>query len=132
MVVHISTKKIRSIKVEKKVGKEKHCLQTEHEILLDKVLCGMSNVLKAMSDMTRLKILYTLSKSDCCVCQLQEILGASQSLVSHQLRFLKGLNLVKASRMGNRVVYSLADEHVVGLLDLAHEHTLEKLDEKNI
>ncbi len=119
--------------MEKQICKEKHCLQTDHEMLLDKcVLCGMSKVLKAMSDMTRLKILYALSQSDCCVCQLQEILGASQSLVSHQLRFLKGFNLVKSSRMGNRVVYSLADEHVVGLLDLAREHTLEELDEKNV
>jgi len=119
--------------VEKKICKEKHCLQTDHEMLLDKcVLCGMSKVLKAMSDMTRLKILYALSQNDCCVCQLQEILGASQSLVSHQLRFLKGLNLVKSARSGNRVVYSLADEHVVGLLNLAREHTLEELDEKNV
>lgn len=119
--------------MEKKICKEKHCLQTDNEMLLNKcVLCGMSKVFKAMSDMTRLKILYALSQNACCVCQLQQILGASQSLVSHQLRFLKGLNLVKSERMGNRVVYSLADEHVVGLLNLAIEHTLEELDEKNL
>lgn len=126
MIIHIG-----EIMIEK--CKEIHCAHISSENLPDKcVLCGMSKILKAMSDMTRLKILFALCREDCCVCELQQILNASQSLISHQLKILKELDLVKSTRYGNKISYSLSDEHIVGLINLAYDHIIEAKNEKNI
>jgi len=81
-------------------------------------------IFKVMSDETRVSILYLLSKKDWCVHDLSEILGTSVSNVSHHLRLLKAARLVKSRREGQRVFYSLDDEHVVRLLEEAFEHSM--------
>ena len=75
----------------------------------------LATLFRAMGDPTRIKILYALSKAELCVCDLQAILGMSQSAVSHQLRLLRNLRLVKFRRQGRMVFYSLDDEHIYRL-----------------
>ena len=76
-------------------------------------------------DSTRVKILYALLESELCVCDIARLLNVSQSAVSHQLRVLKGGKLVKFRREGKTLFYSLADDHVVGILSQGMEHILE-------
>ena len=91
----------------------------------DEVLDRMTKMLKVAADKTRLKILYSLVAGAKCVCEIQEDINASQSLVSHQLKILRDNNLVITKKYGNHVFYSLSDHHVVALLSLVHEHAIE-------
>ena len=72
-----------------------------------------------------MKILYVLQKSEMCVCDLAEILGVTQSAVSHQLRLLKTAGLVGYRREGKNVIYALADDHVRTIMECGTEHILE-------
>ena len=69
-----------------------------------------------------MKILYVLFASELCVCDIAEILGMSQSAVSHQLRIIKQAKLIKNRRDGKTVYYSLADDHVKTIIGMAKEH----------
>lgn len=86
----------------------------------------MSEILFVASDKTRLKILVSLLEGEKCVGDLEEATGASQSLVSHQLQVLKKAKLISFRKDGNRVFYTLDDEHVHELIQVAYEHVQEK------
>ncbi len=83
---------------------------------------GMAQLFKALADDTRLKMVYALSREELCGCDLSVLLDISQAAVSHHLRTLRQLRLVKSRRDGRVVYYSLADEHVEKIIDqgLAH------------
>lgn len=83
----------------------------------------LGKIFKAMGDPSRLKILYILSKSPLCVCDIADVLEMTQSLVSHHLRSLRNLKLVKFKRQGKQVIYSLDDHHVLDLINEGLEHT---------
>lgn len=85
----------------------------------------MEDLLNVASDYTRLKILYSIKDEDKCVSTIVEEVGASQSLVSHQLKVLKKFNLVKTHKEGTKVFYTLADHHVDDLLHIVQEHAEE-------
>ena len=91
-----------------------------------KHLAAMSVFFKALSDETRLKILFALLESGKCVMHISERVGMSQSAISHQLSILKRCNLVKVNRNGKNQVYSISDEHVRLVMDMAHLHIGEK------
>ncbi len=93
--------------------------------LLD--VAGLSELFKAMADETRVKILHLLSQRDLCVCDLAFILETNLPAISHHLRFLKILDLVRSRRDGKMVFYSLADNHVMDLLATARQHFIERL-----
>lgn len=80
---------------------------------------------KVLGDPTRLKIVMALGGGEMCVCDLAAFLGLSESAVSHQLRRLKDLALVKPRREGQVLYYSLDDGHVAQLLELGLEHVRE-------
>ncbi len=80
---------------------------------------------KVLGDSTRLKIVMALRDVEMCVCDLAAFLGVSASAVSHQLRRLKDLALVKSRRDGQIIYYSLDDDHVAGLLNIGIEHIRE-------
>lgn len=82
----------------------------------------LSEIFKAMGDNTRIRLLHALSHDELCVCELTEVLEISQSTVSHQLRVLRNLRLVKYRKEGKMVYYSLDDEHILTLFSqgLAH------------
>lgn len=96
------------------------------EISNEGYLLPLSKMFKGLGDPTRLKIIYALSKSSLCVCDISTILGISQSAISHQLRVLRDLKLVKFERDGKLVIYSLDDEHVRDLFDQALNHVKHK------
>ena len=92
----------------------------------DEVLSDLADLFKIFGDSTRIKILYALLRSELCVC-IADLLGLTQSAISHQLRSLKQSRLVKARREGKTVFYSLADGHVRTILDQGMEHVAELL-----
>ena len=75
-----------------------------------------------MGDSTRIKILYVLSQSEMCVCDIATLLQMGQSAISHQLKILKQSRLVKSRREGKSVFYSLADAHVRTIIAQGREH----------
>lgn len=86
----------------------------------------LATTFKAMGDPTRLKIIYVLSKSSLCVCDIASLLDMTQSAISHQLRILRDLKLVKSRREGKLVIYSLDDEHVLGIFEQGLVHAKHK------
>lgn len=89
-------------------------------------LSVIAGFFKALADETRLKILFALLESGKCVMHISEHVGMSQSAVSHQLSILRRADLVKVSRSGKNQVYSISDEHVRLVLDMALLHADEK------
>ena len=85
----------------------------------------LADLFKLFSDSTRLGILWALSQSELCVCDIRVLLGMKQPAVSHQLRNLKQSRIVKSRRDGKVVYYSLDDDHIKALLKLGMEHVYE-------
>ena len=85
----------------------------------------MANIYKAMSDPSRLKILLVLLSQEHCVCDIAVLCGQSDSAISHQLRLLRTMNIVKTRRDGKIIYYSLSDEHVDTLLNMSLAHVNE-------
>ena len=88
-------------------------------------LYDVADLFKLFGDSTRLGILWALSESEMCVCDLCALLKMKQPAVSHQLKNLKLSRVVKARRDGKIVYYSLEDEHIRRLLNLGMEHIQE-------
>ena len=88
----------------------------------DETLYDLADLFRIFADSTRIKILYVLFESEMCVCDIAQLLGMTQSAISHQLRALKQSKLVKYRREGKTVFYSLADSHVRTILDQGMEH----------
>ncbi|HOJ09638.1 MAG TPA: metalloregulator ArsR/SmtB family transcription factor [Clostridiales bacterium] len=82
----------------------------------------LSEVFKVLGDQTRIKILYVLSKCEMCVCDIAEVLDMSQSAISHQLRVLRTMRLVKYRKEGKSAIYSLDDDHILQLFIQGMEH----------
>ena len=91
----------------------------------DEVLYDLADVFRVFGDSTRIKILYVLFEAEMCVCDIAQLLGMTQSAISHQLRALKNARLVKARREGKTVFYALADDHVRSIIDQGIEHVTE-------
>ena len=100
--------------------------EVRHDLPSDELLCDLSDLFKIFGDTTRMKILYSLFEADLCVCAITELLGVSQSAVSHQLKILKDSKLVSARRDGKQMIYSLADSHVRDIVEKGFEHLIEK------
>ncbi len=99
--------------------------QVTHELPGDEALYDLAELFKVFGDSTRIKLLYALFEAELCVCDIAELLGVSQSAVSHQLRVLKNARLVKPRREGKAVFYSLADDHVRKIIAQGMEHIVE-------
>ncbi len=89
------------------------------------MLYELAELYKVFGDSTRIKILYVLFESEMCVCDIAQLLGISQSAVSHHLRVLKQSKLVKFRKEGKSVIYSLTDDHVRTIIDQGLEHVCE-------
>lgn len=85
-------------------------------------LYDLADFFKVFADTTRIKILYVLLKQEMCVCDIAQTLEMTQSAISHQLRVLKQMDLVKCKRDGKTIYYSLADDHIVSILNQGMEH----------
>lgn len=100
--------------------------QAQQKALSDRTVERLSRLFSAFADPTRLKVLQALTSTDeLCVCDLAVIADLSVSAISHQLRLLRDRDLVKARRDGRMVYYSLADAHVLTLLETGIDHANE-------
>ena len=91
----------------------------------DEQLYDLAELFKVFGDSTRIKILYALFEAELCVCDIAQLLGLTQSAVSHQLRVLKSSRLVKPRKEGKSVFYSLADDHVRRIIAQGMDHICE-------
>ncbi len=87
-----------------------------------KEISGMAEIFKALSDPSRLKIVLALLKREHCVCDIAVICNQTESAISHQLRVLRTLKIVKNRREGKVVYYSLDDDHVISLINYSLDH----------
>ncbi len=85
-------------------------------------LYDLADFFKVFADSTRIKILYVLLCQEMCVCDIADTLGMTQSAISHQLRILKQMDLVKNRRAGKTVFYALADHHIVSIMSQGLDH----------
>jgi DNA-binding transcriptional ArsR family regulator len=96
------------------------------ELPADETIDKMESLLNIASDSTRLKILYAISEHEKNVSEIVDEVGASQSLVSHQLNILRSADLVSTRKEGTKVFYALADDHVIALLQVVYDHVTER------
>ena len=88
-------------------------------------LTQIADLFKGFADPTRVHILSLLAEEELCVGDIAEAVAVSQSAISHQLRILKQMHLIKYRREGKNILYSLADDHVKTILQMGLEHVLE-------
>ena len=91
----------------------------------DERLFDLAELFKIFGDSTRMKILFVLFEAEVCTCDLAATLNMTASAVSHQLNSLKRAKLIKSRRDGKSVFYSLADDHVKTIIEMATEHLAE-------
>lgn len=91
----------------------------------EELLFDLAELFKVFGDTTRIKILYLLFEAELCVCDIAQLLGMTQSAISHQLQVLKKSKLVKHRKSGKTVFYSLADDHVRTIVGQGMEHITE-------
>ncbi|MFQ5707966.1 MAG: ArsR/SmtB family transcription factor [bacterium] len=97
----------------------------EKKLAANDHLYDLAETFKVLSDPTRLKIILALREAELCGCDIATLLGVSRSAISHQLRLLKNLRLVKFRREGKISYYTLDDIHISEIIDAALEHMRE-------
>ena len=108
-------------------GIHRDIIQTVRRNMPDPVdLYDLADLFKLFGDSTRLSILWALSESEMCVCDLCALLKMKQPAVSHQLKNLKQARIVRSRREGKVVFYALDDEHIRNLLNLGMDHLREQ------
>jgi len=85
-------------------------------------VAALAETFKILGDPTRVRIAFSLAREELCVCDLANLLGVSQSAVSHSLRALRQMRLVKFRKEGKIAYYTLDDEHIAHLLDEGFRH----------
>lgn len=104
--------------------------RVRNEMPTDELLCDLSDLFKIFGDTTRIKILFALTENEMCVCAIAEVLGMTQSAISHQLKALKQANLVGNRREGKTIYYFLTDDHVHTIVAQGFEHLIERSESK--
>jgi DNA-binding transcriptional ArsR family regulator len=99
--------------------------RVQKSIPSEDTLYDLAELFRIFGDSTRIRILYVLFESEMCVCDIAQLLGMTQSAISHQLRALKNARLIKSRRDGKTVFYSLADSHVRTIIDQGRDHISE-------
>jgi len=95
--------------------------------IVDKDVRKMAEMFKALADNTRARIAFALYlEGELCVCDIANIIGSSPATASHHLRSLHRKGLAKFRRQGKFAFYSLDDDHVIQLIEVAHAHSLEE------
>src|SRR5262245_35665516 len=99
-------------------------------LLSDSSVGALAETFRVLGDITRVRILDALSRSELCVCDIARLLSLSESAVSHQLRLLRGMRLVRPRREGRMMFYTLDDQHIVRLFEQGLEHVEERAPRK--
>ena len=92
------------------------------KMLDNEFITEISTFFKIFGDNTRVKILFALDHNEMCVCDIANVLNMTKSSISHQLSYLKDLNIVKSRKSGKEVYYSLDDEHVKEVFEVVISH----------
>jgi DNA-binding transcriptional ArsR family regulator len=87
---------------------------------------ALADTFRILGDPTRVRILDVLTAGELCVCDIAELVGLSESAVSHQLRLLRGMRLVRPRRAGRLVYYSFDDQHILSLFQQGLRHVTEE------
>ncbi len=95
-------------------------------LLDDQSAAALAETFKVLGDPTRVRLLDLLARAEIPVCDLAEAVGLTQSAVSHQLRLLRSMRLVRASRAGRHIYYALDDDHIAKLFRQGLEHVQER------
>ncbi len=101
------------------------CEQVSLDMPDEDVLYDVAELFKIFGDSTRVRILSALAQAEMCVCDIGAVLNMTKSAVSHQLRILRQAKLVKNRRYGKEIFYSLDDDHVLSIINIALEHIAE-------
>jgi ArsR family transcriptional regulator, lead/cadmium/zinc/bismuth-responsive transcriptional repressor len=101
------------------------CSDVQAPVLPEETVSALAETFRALGDATRVRILHALAHAEVCVCDLAATMNVTESAVSHQLRFLRSLRLVKSRRDGRHIYYTLADQHIVRLFEQGLEHVQE-------
>ena len=109
------------------------CLRVDTSLIEDmarnipgqKDITRIAAIFQALQSETRLKLMYLLCQKEMCVCELECALDVTQSAISHSLRLLRQLDLVRVRKEGKFSVYYIADDHVRRLLELSRRHVME-------
>ena len=99
--------------------------KVQKEMPSEDTLYDLTELFRIFADSTRVRILYVLFEAEMCVCDIAQLLGMTQSAISHQLKVLKEARLVSTRREGKTIFYSLCDEHVKTIFYQAMEHVME-------
>jgi ArsR family transcriptional regulator, lead/cadmium/zinc/bismuth-responsive transcriptional repressor len=94
-------------------------------LMAARTVAALAETFRALGDPTRVRILDALAAGELCVCDIATLAGISESAVSHQLRLLRGMRLVRPRRAGRQVFYSVDDHHIIELLKQALTHVEE-------
>ena len=116
---------IKEVFCETEYVNEKAVQEVTSRMLDNKTVLKVAEIFKIFGDSTRVKILFALYQKELCVCDLSALLGMTHSAISHQLRLLRSSNLVKFRKDGKIVYYSLADDHIIKLIDMGIKHAKE-------
>lgn len=100
--------------------------QVQSRLPEEEKLYDLAEFFKIFGDTTRIKILYVLLQQEMCVLDIALLLNMTQSAISHQLRVLKTMQLVKFRREGKTILYSLSDSHIENILSQGMEHISEE------
>ena len=104
--------------------------EVKKKLLQEDILLEMADFYKALSDSTRIKILDVLYEGEFCVCDISVLINMTKSATSHQLKYLREMNLIKSRRQGKEVYYSLADRHVKEVFEISRQHIMERVYEE--
>jgi ArsR family transcriptional regulator, lead/cadmium/zinc/bismuth-responsive transcriptional repressor len=107
-------------------------VQTKDGRLDDASAAALAETFKMLGDPTRVRILDALARAEVPVCDLAELVGLSQSAVSHQLRLLRSMRLVRSRRDGRHIYYIVDDDHIVKLFKQGLEHVQERVAESRL
>lgn len=111
-------------------GPDEHARRSRQPSVTDEQLERAAAIFRAAGDLSRLKLLYRLCEGEWCVTELAEAAGVGLSTVSQQLRLLRAERIVGRRRAGKHIFYSLADAHVIDLIQSAIDHAAEPVHER--
>src|SRR6266851_2889063 len=103
-----------------------HLGKTSAGLLGESAVLALAETFKVLGDTTRVRILDALSQTELCVQDLADVLGLTQSAVSHQLRLLRSMRLVRTRRDGRHIFYTVDDDHIAKLFKQGLEHVQER------
>jgi len=100
--------------------------QRRRRLMSAEAVEGLADTFRILGDPTRVRILDVLASGELCVCDIAGLVGISESAVSHQLRLMRGMRLVRPRRAGRQVYYSIDDQHILSLLQQGVTHVTEQ------